>query len=285
MLRSAALLASAVVVCLTSTARAQYGWRPGNDYGMDIDVVPAPSTCAEDVYEPNDSLEVAVPVDTDPYDNLRMCAEDDDYFSIVLSPGDEITVDLTFSDVEGDIDLGLYNPEGTLVASSDSVDDNEQVIYTAETAGTYGIWVHLFADSGSLEGNDYDLDVDLVPAPSTCSNDAFEPNDSFDAAAPVTTGTHQSLRICADDDDFYAIPLAIGDLVTIDLTFLHSEGDIDLGLVDPDGFLAAYSVSNTDNEEVVFDIDMDGDWVIWVDFYEDLGSSEGNGYTMSIVVE
>ena len=35
---------------------------------------------------------------------LRVCPDDDDFYSVVLSEGDDIDVTLTFSDAEGDID-------------------------------------------------------------------------------------------------------------------------------------------------------------------------------------
>lgn len=129
----------------------------------------APSTCMDDVFEDNDSAGDPAPVTEGSIEGLRSCELDDDYFSIPLSVGDEITIDVTFSHAEGDIQLALINPSDTLVASSESDDDNEQVIYTAPGAGIFVISVYLLADSGVSEGNDYNLDITIVPAASVPS--------------------------------------------------------------------------------------------------------------------
>ena len=128
-------------------------------------VAAAPTTCSDDGFEDNDSFGDPAPVTEGLTENLRSCALDDDYFSIQLSVGDEITIDVSFSHAEGDIDLALFNPSATLVASSESATDDEQIVYTAPEAGIFVIRVHLYEDLGVSEGNDYALDIAIAPAP------------------------------------------------------------------------------------------------------------------------
>ncbi|MBW1687120.1 MAG: pre-peptidase C-terminal domain-containing protein, partial [Deltaproteobacteria bacterium] len=133
---------------------------------LDIMIEPAPTTCTDDGFENNDSPGDPAPVTEGTIEYLRSCELDDDYFSIPLSAGDEITIEVIFVHAAGDIQLALINPSGTLVASSESASDNEQITYTAPGAGIFVIWVYLFADLGVSEGNDYDLDIMIVPAAS-----------------------------------------------------------------------------------------------------------------------
>ena len=67
--------------------------------------------------------------------------------------------------------VGLINPEGAIVASSASADDDETFTYTATLGGTFVIWVDLYADAGDDEGNDYDMDVAVEPGVTTCADD------------------------------------------------------------------------------------------------------------------
>jgi len=127
-------------------------------------VAAAPTTCCDDGFENNDSFGDPAPVTEGLTEDLRSCALDDDYFSILLSVGDEITIDVSFSHAEGNIDLALFNPSATQVASSQSATDDEQIVYTAPEAGIFVILVALHEDLGVSEGNDYELDIAIGPA-------------------------------------------------------------------------------------------------------------------------
>jgi hypothetical protein len=114
--------------------------------------------CAEDGYEDNDSLADPAAVSAGTISGLRSCLGDDDYFSILLSAGEEISIDVTFAHAEGDIQLELRDSSGALLASSTTATDDEQIVETPG-AGLFVIRVYLAADIGSTEGNDYDLDI------------------------------------------------------------------------------------------------------------------------------
>jgi len=92
------------------------------------------------------------------------------------------------------------------------------------------------------------------PAPA-CIDDVFEENDSInDVGTDIEPGTYRNLRLCGDgifsDDDFY--PIFVGDAteLSVQLDFLHADGDIDLSLKDEEGVTFLGSVSSTDNEEL-----------------------------------
>ena len=90
---------------------------------------------------------------------------DEDWHNIALDEGDQLTVNLTFVDEEGDIDVRIINADGNTVVFGTSTSDNEEVSFlvdganTDNGAGTYWVRVYLYADAGSEAGNPYSMDV------------------------------------------------------------------------------------------------------------------------------
>jgi hypothetical protein len=76
--------------------------------------------CSPDAYEENDEFWLAAPIAANLYTALTICSGDDDFYSITLSVQSLLEVDLTFFQVEGDIDLIVKNAVGALVGSSNS---------------------------------------------------------------------------------------------------------------------------------------------------------------------
>lgn len=143
---------------------ADAGADEGNGYDMNIEVVEGVSTCTDDTFEDNDSMPGATAI-TDHHismSGLRICPDDDDYYSVPLNTGNEITVDLYFSHAEGNIDIELLNHLGTVVDLAESSGDNETLSYSVEDDGNHYIRVYFYAgDSGLVPGNDYDMDIDV----------------------------------------------------------------------------------------------------------------------------
>ncbi len=137
---------------------------PGQSYELTVDVGEAPveeppAPCPTDAFEGNDEANpMALTVGT--YTDLVVCDDIDDWYSITLAEGQELTITAMFLDDEGDIDVRVFAPDGAYVTAGTSVSDDEVVTLTAETAGTYAVRVYLFADAaGTDEGNMYDLDI------------------------------------------------------------------------------------------------------------------------------
>ncbi len=86
-----------------------------------------------------------------------VCKDVDDWYKFDLTAGQSITIDLTFTHDDGDIDLKLYSdPAADAVETSGSMDDNEQITFTATDAGTYYLQiVSHYVD----EGNSYTLNI------------------------------------------------------------------------------------------------------------------------------
>ena len=254
-------------------------------YDLDVVIDAATPSCTDDGLEDNDTFDDARLI-AGSTGALRLCEGDDDYYAILLGSGDTVTVDLTFSDAEGDVDLRLLSPSEAVVASSISSSDDESLTYVVDEAGTYVIRASLFRDDGSSPGNGYDLDIDVDEAVAPgCPSDRLENNDSMDGAEPLPPELYTGLNVCEDDEDWYRLSLDAGDTVTVDVEFSHAEGDIDMRLLDSAGTPLVSSTSGTDDESVEYTVESSGTYFIRVYLFADRGSSIGNEYDILVSVD
>jgi len=181
---------------------------------------------------------------------------DDDWFRFELGgdagSGHYAGIDFTHS--LGDLDLALYDDGGTLITSSTSVRDYEEVSLAGLSAGTYYLLVYGYSGATSP---DYSL---TICPPGTPSGDAAEPNDSIGQAYDLREATGQTtwsgLNVHeAGNDDWFrfeTVETAVaGHSVAID--FQHALGDLDMALYNSGGTLLASSTSARDYEEVSLD--------------------------------
>jgi hypothetical protein len=106
----------------------------------------------------NDTLVTANPIVEQTW--ITRSQHDDDWFRITVDSGYErLKVSLLFSHAEGDIDLELINPSGTVLNRSNSSTDNETIDYTVPNGGgTYYLRVYY-----GNAGNTYDIWWDDIP--------------------------------------------------------------------------------------------------------------------------
>ncbi len=254
----------------------------GNPYDMNVSVGQAPAPmCSADALEENDSASAARPLSPGTQSNLNVCSGDDDFYSFNFAQGDDVTVNVAFSDAEGDIDLQLLNAGGTEVAISDTNTDDESISYTVATAGPYLVRVYLYGDAGSVPGNPYSLSVQAAGS-LTCAADPFEANNTSATATALPQGTYSNLTACENDDDYYALSLTSGQAITVLSSFSNAEGDIDLRLFDPGGTQVASALTVTDDETFTYTPAVTGTHVLQVNLYGDAGSVPGNSYQLTV---
>jgi|GEM_PF-996841 len=247
----------------------------------DLTVGQTPALCGSDAFEPNDSLASPSPIIAGAYPGLSVCPTDDDWYSVLASVDDIIDVEALFSNLEGDLDLELFDPSGTLVADSATADDDEALQHLASTSGAYVLHVALVADTGILPGNTYDLTLQVVDT-SACTDDGQEENDSLATAAPLNTATLSNLASCPLDEDWFFLPLTTGQDIDVDVLFAHADGDIDLTVYDASGQLLVSSNTLTDDESVNVIAPADGDYFVAIELVTDLGPNAGNTYDLSV---
>jgi cysteine-rich repeat protein len=242
-------------------------------------------TCGDDSLEPNDEMRVATDAARSPFTNLRSCGDDADLFRVALGVGDVVEVSLNHVVAEGDIDVGLMNSDGEIVTGSFTEGPSETFSYAAAVAQDYFVIVSLYEDAGSTSGNTYSLTINVTEGDTGCTDDGNEPDDTLRTFRRGAPGTLSSLRACAGDADVTGIALNYGDTLTASLDFRHSEGDIDLIIVDPFGDEVAFSDSLTDDETASWTAEVGGTHFVIAILYDDLGTSAGNTYALSIEVD
>ena len=237
----------------------------GNSYSL--------SWLLDDVFEPNDSIMEATPATTNTsYTGVQF---DDDWFQISVAAGFErVTANLAFAHADGDINLELVDASGNVLATSESTSDNEQIVFTVSTAGTY--YLRVF-DAGSGSGNTYALSWN--GSQPLLIDDPYEENDTLAAATALPEKTQISgVQL---DDDWYHIAVQPGfERIVADLTFTHANGDLDLALYDSsETRIGPPSNSSTDNERIAVDAMTGGDYYLRV--YNFAGASTANSYTLT----
>ena len=112
------------------------------------------------------------------------------------------------------------------------------------------------------------------------SDDAFENNDSCATAAALPTGTFGGQVVKSIDEDWYVVTLATLGNISVDLTFTHSFGDIDMELFDGcGGALIASALSNT-NDETLSYTNFGTTSTLFLRIF--LDNDTRNGYTMAV---
>jgi len=122
----------------------------------------------------------------------------------------------------------------------------------------------------------------------TCSNDQFETNNDSDHATLLDDGTY-SLSICDTEDspvdeDWFGIAMKSGDTVTVVLSFIHNQGDIDcdLSLDGSEETIVATSNSTSNEERIQFTADEDWHYILAV--YGVGDTTYSNPYEMTVTI-
>ena len=248
----------------------------GNSYDLIWDASGITPPPGDDNYEENDGYTTAY--DLTPYEDIWLSTidgygiqADDDWYEIYATAGATLNIDCLFSHGEGDIDVVLFDNAITVLAISESLSDNEYIEYDITTTGTYYILV-----GNANAGNSYDLTWStsgITPPP---GDDNYEENDDPSTAYDLTPYAGIWLSQINGpgiqaDDDYYEIYGTAGDTLTIDCVFSHSEGDIDVFLIDSALSVVVISGSVSDNEYISYDVPTTGTYYIYV-FYANAGN-------------
>ena len=178
-----------------------FGANTGSTYDLWWDDVPPVS---DDPYEENDNFAAAWNFSDDPvlgmaegiwldaYGGWLGVQKDIDWYRIEVSAADliagtpadlNVLINCTFMHSAGNIDIELVNSTGAVVASSTSLNDNENIDFIVATSGTYYIRVY-----GSNAGNLYNLWWNDVPPPTTTTSTTTTKDDDC-GCSPRQTNT------------------------------------------------------------------------------------------------
>ncbi len=250
-------------------------------YNFEMSVDAAPLLCASDALEPNNDAAMATPITTTTYIDLSVCIGDEDWYGIEADAGATLEIDLQHAEVEGNVDLFLYDAGGVEIASSISTTDDEAISHTVADAGAYLLQVVLQDDPGAIPGNLYTLS--LAGATAACVPDVWEPNDVPPEVPALPNGVYLEQTICPGDDDWYGLDLNAAETFTFDLGYLSAEGNVDVYLWDNAGLTQYVSGTNPgDDENWVWQVPATAGYMLQVTLESDAGVMTGNVYDMDI---
>ena len=160
-------------------------------------------------------------------------------------------VKINFPGGSGDIDLELYQADGTYITNSAGIGDEELISLEGLAAGNYSVKVYGY--DGAT--NTYSLQTSLPTA--TITGDQFESNNTQSTAKDfgLISGIREweNLSITSGDQDWFKFTLATtgNETNSVGINFTHIQGDLDIGLYDSNGnFLN--SSTGTNNQETIF---------------------------------
>lgn len=121
-----------------------------NPYELTITTA-AGDCCVDDGLEPDPFLDPTLIESGDTIDGT-ICPDNDDHFAFEVTEESLVNIVLVFDSVVTDIDIELLDESGVVVASSETIGD-EEITYLAETPGIYTLRVYGYAgDAGDYVG-------------------------------------------------------------------------------------------------------------------------------------
>lgn len=162
-------------------------------------------------------------------------------------------VRIDFNDEQGDLDLILYNENGTEeIARSESTDNSEEISLDGLATGTYQLQV-----LGYEEATNPNYTFSVFAPDTSINPDNLEPNDDFDNATLLGQNGNISslsgLTIHPDDSDFFKFtttsPSTVGNSLSIE--FEHAQGDLQLELYEEGSTTPLQTSQSTTNNETI----------------------------------
>jgi hypothetical protein len=274
-----------------------------NDYVMDITFTPlVVVTCpGADAFEPNDDCASATPISVGTTDFLSVfgpgnATPNEDFWSYTMVNNEAITIDVLFSNADGDIDVYLYDDAlcANEVGYGGSITDNEQLTYTNTSGGPVTVTMKT-RSWGSFVCNDYSIELSSVVDPClSVVEDGFAPNQDCASAALIGDGSYPGLAVFKPaGDDFFAIDVIDGATLNVDVLFTSADGDIDCYLYDPStlgttcGDKSDYLVrgfTGSDDENVSWTNTSGGtvQYLLQVNLWDSAGNEDCNTYDLVI---
>ncbi len=228
--------------------------------------------CQDDGYEENDTAAQAPLLQPGTYADLVICSGDEDWFRVEFPANTRVTVSITFTHAQGDLDLYLMDETGLrALESATSQTDNETLTYVATTDTRAYIRVAGYQGAANTYTLTYTTEA---------YDDRFEENDSIAQAPLLQPGTYPDLIITPNDADYFAVDMPARSVLQATIFFTHAQGDLDLYLTTETRTLRS-STSSNDNEQVLYATDVAQRVYLYVEGYR--GAS--NTYTLVLQVE
>jgi hypothetical protein len=197
----------------------------------------ATTTCMDDSWEVNDSKADAdsnPPITPMTYflvscpSTTSSTLANEDWYRIALTSDQRVDLQL-MGDAVTDLDLYLYQADGTSVVDQSTSNTSNEEINTCLATGTYYVRIPGYGHARATYSLRYTQQAETCNT--SCVDDSHEPDDTFSQARGTTLPfTSTGNMICPNNDDWYRITVQANQTVTIDLTFTQNSEAQDLDL-------------------------------------------------------
>lgn len=203
---------------------------------------PAP-VCLDDLNEPNQDWNAApelLPV-SDGYAIVDLTSNDDDWFYVYVTPEEQLDIIVRHDTPGAAIDLIAWDELGEIADAPVLAGSDTTLVVNGGSDGEYIDLLIAPLDPDTCAP----YTITLISSPPTCAEDVFEPNDGVPA---VVAPPLLDLTLFSGDVDRFDVTLLPGEELWVDAFFDHSYGNVDLELLDAQGYSVDSSFSNTDGE-------------------------------------
>ncbi len=198
--------------------------------------------CQDDRFEDNDTRMTATPLEgllyDQLYEDLALCTEDEDWYSVEVQTGDSIRVELVTPEgqEDGNLDLELYRG-GVVIQRSATPNPVERLLVNDLDGDVYYIRV-----VGRQETSHSTYTMRVQVRLEQCVDDFWDlrGDGSMDEAVEVSCGdVVQGLATCFEDDDYFVVQTFSYGGVTGRIDFPLVAGELDLEILAEDGEILA----------------------------------------------
>ena len=185
--------------------------------------------CSPDSLEPNETSATAELIGQGLFEDLSICAGDEDFFRIEVPAATYLSAVVTHAASVGDLDVYLLGNDGETVIDAALTSSKEEKV-EANISGGGSHYLKVVGFQGAT--NSYHLSVDFEKQVDSCQEDTFAPNQYADEAVMVPPSIYKQLAACPGKEDWFAIGLNGNE--TLAATVTPGSG-LQLHLEEPDG--------------------------------------------------
>ena len=166
----------------------------------------------EDEFEPNNEFNMAKPLSVDTTLQVNLTTQEDADYYLVSIPAEMVGIIESYDiqvDNQSDVNLNLqiYGPDKTKAGEAWYPGKSVDISFKLHT-GTASFYVKVTGKDASAYPADYSLSV--IP---TGDADIYEPNETFDQAAPLDMESGANATLLINDADYYEVTNQETDVV------------------------------------------------------------------------
>jgi hypothetical protein len=277
-------LGANVAVSGTALLRLVGNGTQENQWTYTVDVtLTEPLLCETEAGEPNNSLAQAQNsvIATQPFTRALCSSTDEDYHLYHAGAAKRVAFTIDYED-DRSLDVDLLSVTGTSLDAPWS-SSSPIVAQTTTPAGAADLVIRVRQYSYYDPSDDpliYTITVTEEDLP-TCSDQAYEPNNTRETATPITPGTVSAVACDGNDDDWFSFTLAQQSPVRLTLTFPQGM-DMDMRLYSATSMVN--SAAGGANPEVINETTVAaGTYWVHVDPYSDGTTYYPAPYTLALV--